>query len=743
MMQEENTITFTIDGKSVTVPKGTTVYKAIEKLGINVPIFCYQDRMPPFGACRVCLVEVEKMPKLQTSCTLEASDGMIVHTQSEIALKGRNDIIEYLLINHPLDCPVCDKGGECPLQENAFNHGPGLSRFFEEKRKFNKPLPLGPVLMLDRERCIMCGRCTRFGDLIAGDHALETIDRGFRSEIGTPNGLPVKSKFIGNTIAICPVGALTSQVYRFRARPWDNDSIESTCTLCPVGCSLILDSRDGEIMRTRAMENPEVNDIWLCDKGWFGYEFVYHPERLMHPLIRGEKATWEKAFEFIEKKLKNLNSDKIAFLGGNPLTLEENYLFQSLGRNVFKTPHLDHRVGMSIFSTEEEVITSGMEIPISECEQLQTIVFLGVDITEEFPIIWLRLRQAINKGAKAIFVGNYLPEIARYCTETYLHKPGQEIETLQKLNFEKDSAFFIGSQYLSSIHRSEILHYLLTMKQNNPCSLNLLEGRGNSLGARWAGMHPHLEPEGKIAKTSGFNALQILEEAAKNSWDFLYIAGANPARKVNRELWKKVRSNTDFILIQDLFLTESAKDADVVLPTLSFIEKRGVMVNIAGQTQYLQPGKALPENLLSDGEIFSKIAQRLGHFLEPKQISPYKISISSKVKKKEINIISGLCAVFSHHLFDQGVRMLHNPRLLEQTKTPYVLMHPKDALSINVINEDPIKLTIEGKSIMGYVQVSSKVAESVVLLPIGFEEIHLNELQNNLLNGIAIEVSKI
>lgn len=742
MMQEEN-ITITIDGKHITIPKGTTVYKAIEQLGINVPIFCYQDRMPPFGACRVCLVEVEKMPKLQASCTLEATEGMVIHTQSEKALKGRSDIIEYLLINHPLDCPICDKGGECPLQENAYNHGPGLSRFFEDKRKFNKPLPLGPVLMLDRERCIMCGRCTRFGDLLAGDHALEVIDRGYRSEIGTPNGLPVKSKFIGNTISICPVGALTSQVYRFRARPWDNDSIESSCTLCPVGCSFILDSRDGEIMRTRALENRRVNDIWLCDKGWFGYEFVYHPERLTEPLIYGKKATWEEAFDFIEKKLRILNADRMALFGGNPLTLEENYLFQSLGRNVLKTAHLDHRIGLTHLTPEEEVISPGMEIKISDCENLETIIFLGTDITEEFPVLWLRLRQAINKGAKVIYAGNYLPEIERYFTEIYLHKPGEELAILQKINFITNAAIFIGNQYLSSLYRSEILEHLQRIKKEKQCTLNLLEGSGNSLGARWAGMHPHFEPEGKHARKAGLNAFQVLEEAAKNSWDFIYCAGANPAGKVSNDYWKKVRANTHFIVVQDLFLTETAKEADVVLPTLSFIEKRGRMINIEGSFQYLQPGKEIPENLLSDGEIFTKIAKHLGHIIEPKNLKPYEITAVTGNKKEKTIHKGQFYAVFTHHLFDHGIRMKHNPRLLEQTKTPPILMNQKDGLQMNLKNEDIIQVTFNGKSMVSKVLLSHKVSESVLLLPLGFEEIPLNELQNNLRNGLTIEVSKI
>src|SRR5438093_913554 len=301
MSQRPPTITLTIDGRTVSVPKGTTVYNAARRSGIEIPIFCYHDRMPPLGACRMCLVKVEKMPKLQTSCTLEATDGMTVFTTTPEVKAGQEAILEFLLINHPLDCPICDKGGECPLQDQAYQYGPGRSRFVETKRDFAKPVSLGRVLVLDRERCILCWRCVRFGELIAGDDALKGFERGFHSEVNTPFTMPVDSKFIGNTIAICPVGALTAKTYRFAARPWDNQTVPSVCTLCGVGCAVEFDVRGGAITRTRAREQPAINDIWLCDLGFFGHNYVHHSERLRTPLIRRDgglvETTWDKALE--------------------------------------------------------------------------------------------------------------------------------------------------------------------------------------------------------------------------------------------------------------------------------------------------------------------------------------------------------------------------------------------------------------------------------------------------------------
>lgn len=756
MQASTSTVNLIIDGQTISVPKGTTVYAAAKQMGIDIPIFCYMDRMPPFGACRMCLVEVEKMPKLQASCTLEATEGMIVKTQSNMAVEGRKEIVELLLINHPLDCPICDRGGECPLQEHTLQHGPGKSKFFEEKRRFKKPLPLGPVLMLDRERCIICARCTRFGDIIAGDHALEFIERGYRTEVGTPDGGPAESKFIGNTIMICPVGALTSQVYRFRARPWDNEPTKSTCSLCPVGCSLILDSRDGEIMRTRSCENREVNDIWLCDKGWFGYEFTSHPNRLQRPLIRRggklEPVNWNEALSFIAKKFQEAKpSGKIAAMGGNPLTLEENYLFQKLIREVGGVNHLDHRIGMPIMDLNQEGLAPGMETSIGDCEKLSFAIICGADLTEEFPVIWLRLRQAINQGATVIFMGHFSPEIAQYFSKVILHAPGEEVEIIKQhsasiteLSKKGSGALFIGRQYLANAHRSSILSEL--MKLNLP--LNILEGRGNSMGARTAGMRPDLAPNGKQLSQPGYNAIEVLQNAVASGWEFLYVAGANPAKQFPSKLWEQARAKTNFLVVQDLFLTETAQQADVVLPTLSFVEKGGSFINIEGRLQKLLPGKEIPNDIYSDAEIFVWIAQLLNFKLEVDadflktdfRIKPSRmksIANNCNAQSKTQNLLS---ATFVHYLFDQGVRMKHNPHVIQLAKEPAVRIHPNEGIKRSLNHGDIICLKANGNSITAKLKFDKKVSEGTIVLPLGFDEIPVHELGTNLLNGLNIEI---
>lgn len=763
-------IQLTIDGQKISVPAGTTVYTAAKQLGIDIPIFCYHDRMPPFGACRVCLVEVDKNGKLQTSCTLQATEGMVIKTQSAIAAEGRKEILEFLLINHPLDCPICDRGGECPLQDQTLLYGPGESRFYEDKRRFKKPLPLGPLLMLDRERCIVCARCTRFGELVAGDHALEMKDRGYKTEVGTPENQPIESKFISNTISICPVGALTSEVYRFRARPWDNDSTATTCTLCPVGCGLIVDSRDNEVMRTRADENHAINDIWLCDKGAFGYEFASHPDRLKTPLLRQEgtltPVSWEEAFSAMANAiLTTRNLGKIAALGGNALTLEEKYLFQKLVRDGFLSNHIDHRVGTPIISVDDEGLPPGMEMLLGNCPDLSFAIILGLDPTEEFPLLWLRLKEAINRGAQTYFLGHHLPEIAPHLTKALTHPPGEELSRLHELIPTIEAlakkggtgAIFLGSQYLATKDRRVLLAELLKLQIAHPSlTINLMEGRGGSLGARIAGVHPELKPCGERLPIAGLNTIELLEKMAATGWDYLHVVSSDPAATLPRELWKKARANLKFLVVQDLFLTETAKQADLVLPTLCFLEKEGHFLNIAGQMQKICAGEVIPEGLYSDGEIFEKLAEKLNLvlYVDPqfmlrvrgssgRPYTPKRLKFEAEIPSKEEQSKEGfLFATFAPVLFDGGVRMRHNAHLSKMVKEPKVRMHPEEGNKRSLKEGDAVKLKINKWAIEAIVTLDRRVAAGTLLVPLGFDQLNASALSPYLINGEKITVVK-
>lgn len=561
---------------------------------------------------------------------------------------------------------------------------------------------------------------------------------------------------------ICPVGALTSQVYRFRARPWDNDTTPSSCTLCPVGCSMLLDARDGEIMRTRSQENRDVNDVWLCDKGWFGYEFSGHEGRLQSPLIRRDgklvPATWEEALNLVATKIQSSKgSGEIAALGGNPLTVEENYLFQKLMRLGASTPHIDHRVGMPIQSLEEEYLPAGMEISFGDSEDLSYAILLGLDVTEEFPLLWLRLKQASNNGAKLYSLGNYAPEVAKHLTETIIHAPGKEIEIInQKLpafiEDGKKGAIFIGSQYLHQTNRAAILEALLKLRGTNPhLSINILEGSGNSCGARAAGMRPDSGPLGATVSQPGLNTVQIIEKAAKNGWQFLYVAAADPAMQLPSKLWVEARARLGFLVVQDLFLTETAQQADVVLPTFTYVEKEGSFLNIEGRIQKLNPGKAAPENVLSDKEIFLKLAALLKidlsidvefqKFIDRPYLKPrFKKSTLSPSFKKPTE---GLSAVFVRALFDEGNRMKHNPHLIQLAKQPKVRLSPADAKKYGVSNGDKVSIAANGTSVTAIASVDKTISEGVAVLPTGFDQLPTYELGANRLNGLSITLTKV
>ncbi len=353
-VKKDEFVHLTIDDIPVAVPAGTLVWAAAQQAGIEIPIYCYHPKMPPLGACRMCFVEIEKLPKPpQTACTTPVSEGMIVHTKTERVLKARRGTLEFLLINHPLDCPICDKGGECDLQDFTLRHGPGGTRFDQPKRHYLKPIPVSDRVMLDRERCILCQRCTRFSSEISMDNGLVMISRGYKMEVGTAPDHAFDSIFSGNTVEMCPVGALTATAYRFKSRPWELKRIPSVCNNCSVGCNIRIDVRVDKIMRNMSRANDAIDDGWLCDRGRWGFEFVNSPQRLRTPMIRRNgqmvAVTWEQAFYTIALRLgeiiKKHGASAVGGIGSTRTTNEEAYLFQKLLRQVIGTPHVDHHHG--------------------------------------------------------------------------------------------------------------------------------------------------------------------------------------------------------------------------------------------------------------------------------------------------------------------------------------------------------------------------------------------------------------
>ncbi|MEJ2208177.1 MAG: NADH-quinone oxidoreductase subunit NuoG [Anaerolineae bacterium] len=434
-MSTERLVHLTIDGQEVGCPEGSTVYEAATAAGIHIPTFCHHEKLVPVGACRMCLVEIEGLVALQTSCTTPVREGMVVkvHT-SETAVEARRANIEFLLTNHPLDCPVCDKGGECPLQNQAMADGPGRSRYIEPKRHKLKRFPLGEFIVLDQERCVLCWRCIRYLDEWADDHELDLFGRGADTRLQTFDNRPLRSKWQGNTIDICPVGALTSRDFRFEARPWELANVPSICSLCPVGCNLILGMRTNELRRITPRGNPNVNDVWICDKGRYGHAFVDDGERLTMPLIRREgqlqPATWDEALETVAQRLAGAVAEQgpeaVAGLGSTRATNEANYLFQRLMRTVAHTNNVDH----------PDRIPEGAAAlpPLPTLEDRDAVLLLGCDPSTEAPLVELWLKKAVLRhGARIVIANPWQIELGRYGGPWLGYRPGGGLALLNGL----------------------------------------------------------------------------------------------------------------------------------------------------------------------------------------------------------------------------------------------------------------------------------------------------------------------
>ncbi|MBV9208224.1 MAG: NADH-quinone oxidoreductase subunit G, partial [Actinobacteria bacterium] len=455
----QDTITVTIDGFEITVPKGTLIIRAAELLGIAIPRFCDHPLLDPIGACRQCLVEVEGQRKPMASCTTTCTEGMVVHTQltSAVAEKAQRGVMELLLVNHPLDCPMCDKGGECPLQNQAMSNGRGETRFIEHKRTFIKPVPISTEVLLDRERCISCTRCTRFSEEIAGDPFIDFIERGPSQFIGTAEGRPFNSYFSGNTVQVCPVGALTGAAYRFRARPFDLVSTGAICEHCASGCRLRADQRRGRVMRRMAGEDPAVNEEWNCDKGRWAFTYATQPDRLTSPLVRDSRgvlvpASWPHALAVAAAGLtaardaaRQAGEEQAGgprgagVLAGGRLTLEDAYAYAKFARVALDTNDVDMRARPH--SVEEELFLAacvagrGIGVSYADLEQAPAVLLAGFEPEDESPIVFLRLHKAVRRRGQRVFSIAALPSrgLVKLSGQLLTALPGEEAAALTAL----------------------------------------------------------------------------------------------------------------------------------------------------------------------------------------------------------------------------------------------------------------------------------------------------------------------
>jgi NADH-quinone oxidoreductase subunit G len=668
--KKDEFVHLTIDDIPVTVPPGTLVWAAAREAGIEVPIYCYHPKMPPLGACRMCFVEIEKVPKPpQTACTTPVSEGMIVHTKTEKVLKARRGTLEFLLINHPLDCPICDKGGECDLQDFTLRHGPGGTRFDQPKRHYQKPIPVSDRVMLDRERCILCQRCTRFSSEISMDNGLVMISRGYKMEVGTAPDHAFNSIFSGNTVEICPVGALTATAYRFKARPWELKHIPSVCNNCSVGCNVRIDVRVDKIMRNMSRQNDAIDDGWLCDRGRWGFEYVNSPQRLRTPMIRRNgqlvAVAWEQAFYTIALRLgeitKKYGASAVGGIGSTRTTNEDAYLFQKLLRQVIGTPHVDHHHGY--FPGPRDSMTGRpwmMTNSIAEIEQASHIVLIAADPYQRQPILDLRIKKAMKGGAKIYIVNANETELDRFAVQKItLPQQGagaaakvllstverrEEMkapdEALRAKLLQEDALIrgheeTLGSEVTAQLRelaheiaeaRGAIILYdematleagcedlaadlqalaVVTGNIDRPgAGVGPLFEDANSLGARDMGLLPDALPGYQPAEEVGMTYAEMLSSPQLKA---LYVMGANPARHV-----EKLPDSLKLLIVQDIMLTETAQQADIVLPAVTFAEKDGSMTNIDHHVQAIRQALRPLPGAKADWEIMVEIARHMG-----------------------------------------------------------------------------------------------------------------------------------
>src|SRR4051812_349693 len=435
-------ITLVVDGVEVRAPQGMMLVDAAKQGDVEIPVFCYEPKLGhPVGACRMCLVEIEGIPKLQTACSTPVRDGMVVYTQTDRVQEAQSAVVEFLLVNHPLDCPVCDKGGECPLQDISMGWGPGKSRVIDPKRHFQKPIPLSPLIKIDRERCILCYRCVRFSQEVAEDEQLQLLERSASTFVGTFDDRPYIAPFHGNIIELCPVGALTSDAYRFRARPWDIEDAGTVCTLCPSQCNIKLTVRDERIQRVLARDNFEVDDGWLCDKGRFGYQAMESADRITEPMIRrgGElvPVRWDEVLEAAATGLRQAGERAAAILGGSSSN-EEGYLTQRIMRRALASPHVISGYGpradrgLLAASASPELAAS-----VSDLDRAESILVLGTDPLHSMPIVALRIRKVVRRNGTRLAVATDRPTaLDGGAEETARYAPGSAEAFLRALAAE-------------------------------------------------------------------------------------------------------------------------------------------------------------------------------------------------------------------------------------------------------------------------------------------------------------------
>ena len=612
-------ITFTVDGKELEGKQGQLLIEACEDSGVHIPRFCWHKRLDPVGMCRMCLVEIEtpRGKALVPSCTTEVTEELVVETESETVKKAQEGVLEFLLINHPLDCPICDKAGECPLQDQTMAYGPGESRFIEEKRHFEKPIPVSDIVLLDRERCILCARCTRFSDEISGDPLIEFIQRGNKTQVNTFPDEPFKSYFSGNTVQICPVGALTATSYRFKARPWDLKKVSSTCNCCSLGCSVELNVSQNKMLRILGEDNEFTNQGWLSDKGRYNFEYLHSENRLTS--IKSKEDNIFKDISFVEateklkSKIEELKNPDIKFIVGPNSTNEEYFVINKFANLMNRNEFLS-KDKSNVYFSDDHVFNGyfgeGYEnAAFEDLDNSDAIVVWSEDIKDNIPVLFLRLKKAVKNGVKLVVLGHTNTSLESLA-DLYL---GEEvisnnfelktnlgnIKEFQNIIENKKVTAIIGKS--TPIQQKKSLDMLVDhlQKHSQAKFLNCFT-KANTFGALQ-----------QIDQIKGLN--EFCNEYLESNSNIIFTIGANP---VNGSYFSSniqdILKKADYVISLDIFINETTELADLILPTTSFGEKEGTMTNM--EMRVLKQNKILPDpgSVLSEWEYLIMVAKSLG-----------------------------------------------------------------------------------------------------------------------------------
>ncbi|MGA8745851.1 MAG: NADH-quinone oxidoreductase subunit NuoG [Solirubrobacterales bacterium] len=630
-------VTLIIDGREVIASEGEMLHDAARRGDVEIPVFCYEPKLgDPVGACRMCLVEIEGMPKLQTSCSTPVRDGMVVHTMTDQVKHAQSAVVEFLLVNHPLDCPICDKGGECPLQDISIGWGPGRSRFTDPKRHFQKPVELSPLVAIDRERCILCYRCVRFSQEVAEDAQLQLLERGDRSFVGTFDDRPYVAPFHGNITELCPVGALTSYTYRFRARPWDIEQAGSVCTLCPSQCNVSFTVRDEQVKRVLGRDNAEVDDGWLCDRGRYGFEMFGAARRIEGPQLKGGAATdWKGAIAAAARGLAAGGGASAALVGD--ASNEEGYLLQRLLREALGSAHIESRPARGP-SREAlvELFQPNLSARVRDIDDAEAILLLGTDPLHSSPILDLRIRKAIRRNGARLAVATDRPTAldggaeavsryspgggARFLSElaSSLRRPHNEDDEVSELAETLRKAERVVIIWGDRIAREGAARGLLDLA--SALDLAARDGSGlleipevsNARGLREAGCLPDAGP-GLGASTVGRNTEEIRAGLESGELKSLLLFGVDPIRDFpDSNAWAAAIGAADFVVAFSMFENETSARADIVFPLETHAEKDGTLTHPDGRLQRVRPSAPPPGEVLSNLTVLAELSAALG-----------------------------------------------------------------------------------------------------------------------------------